>query len=199
MSWFLPAAIIGSSLLGAGASLLGANRQAQAAERAADLGMQQYALMREDIRPQREAGYRALAVLEPQVVAPFQATPGYQFRLGEGVRAIDRGAAARGMLDSGSRLRALMSYGQNVAADEYQNYLNRLFNLAGFGQQATVQSAASLAPFVSGAMQAAMNAGTASGAGLIGAANALQGGLGNLILASAINPANNAIARLLYG
>lgn len=199
MSWFLPAAIIGSSLLGAGASLLGANRQAQAAERAADLGMQQYALMREDVRPQREAGYRALAMLEPQVVAPFQATPGYQFRLSEGVRAIDRGAAARGMLDSGSRLRALMSYGQNVAADEYQNYLNRLFNLAGFGQQATTQSAASLAPFVSGAMQAAMNAGTASGAGLIGAANALQGGLGNLILASAISPANNAIARLLYG
>lgn len=199
MSWFLPAAIIGSSLLGAGASLLGANRQARAAERTADLGMEQYSLMREDLRPQREAGYRALAMLEPQVVAPFQATPGYQFRFSEGVRAIDRGAAARGMLDSGARLRALMSYGQNLAADEYQNYLNRLLTLAGFGQQATVQSAAATAPFFSGATQAAMNAGTASGAGLIGAANALQGGINNVVLAGGLAPPNSALAKLLFG
>lgn len=199
MSWLLPAAIFGSSLLGAGASLLGSNRQASAAERAANMAAEQYAMMREDIRPQREAGYRALAMLEPQVVTPFQGSPGYQFRFAEGVRAIDRAANARGMLDSGARLRALTAYGQNVAADEYQNYINRLLNLAGFGQQATVQSAAASAPFMNTALQAQMNAGTASGAGLIGAANALQGGINNLLLAGGTAPPGSWLRNLLYG
>ena len=47
MDWLLPAAVVGSSLLGAGASLLGGNRQAQAAERASDTAAQQAAAQNE--------------------------------------------------------------------------------------------------------------------------------------------------------
>ena len=55
----------------------------------------------------------------------FQADPGYQFRMDEGQKAIERGAAARGGLNSGATMKALMNYGQNMASNEYQNAYNR--------------------------------------------------------------------------
>lgn len=181
MSWLLPAAVIGSSLLGAGASLFGSRQQADAARSAADQSWNIFAQQREDFAPWREAGERGLSRLEQLVNVPFEASPGYNFRFNEGVRAIDRGAAARGMLGSGARLRALQRYGQGIAADEYANYMNRLAALTGIGQTATAQSASAAAPFAQSAMQAGMNAGAAAGGGTVGAANAAMGGVNNLL------------------
>lgn len=61
----------------------------------------------------------------------IQTTPGYQFRLGQGVNAIDRSAAARGMLNSGNRLYDLENYSQGLASTEYDNQINRLALLSG--------------------------------------------------------------------
>jgi hypothetical protein len=45
--------------------------------------------------------------------------PGYQFRLSEGLKALDRQAAARGGLISGSALKAAQRFGQDYASGEY--------------------------------------------------------------------------------
>jgi hypothetical protein len=51
--------------------------------------------------------------------------PGYQFRLGEGLRAMEAGAAAKGTLRGGGTLKGLMDYGQSAASQEYQRAYDR--------------------------------------------------------------------------
>jgi hypothetical protein len=76
--------------------------------------------------------------------------PGYQFRLEQGQRALERSAAARGGLQGGGTLKALERYAQGVASDEYGKSFERfqadrkarfgmLSDLAGFGQRAVGQ------------------------------------------------------------
>lgn len=60
--------------------------------------------------------------------------PGYQFRLTEGMNALNTGFAARGMLKSGAAAKAALQYGQNYASNEFGNAYNRLSALAGVGQ-----------------------------------------------------------------
>jgi len=62
--------------------------------------------------------------------------PGYQFRLGEGMKALDRQAAARGGLISGGALRAAQRYGQDAASQEFGNAYNRLASMAQTGPRA---------------------------------------------------------------
>jgi hypothetical protein len=75
----------------------------------------------------------------------FQQDPGYQFRLAEGAKALQRSAAAKGGLFSGGTLKDLTNYNQNFASNEFQNSYNRfqtnratkynnLASLAGLGQ-----------------------------------------------------------------
>lgn len=82
----------------------------------------------------------------------YQADPGYQFRLSEGNKALERQLNAQGKTFSPEAIKALQTYGQNVASEEYGNAYNRfnndqgnLFNrlatLSGFGQTATGQVA----------------------------------------------------------
>jgi hypothetical protein len=51
----------------------------------------------------------------------LEKTPGYQFQLQQGTRAIDENAAANGTLLSGNTGTALQSYGQGLAQTAYQN------------------------------------------------------------------------------
>jgi len=51
--------------------------------------------------------------------------PGYKFRLSEGTRNVERGAAARGGLFSGGSLRDLTEFSQGLASQEYGNAFNR--------------------------------------------------------------------------
>ena len=93
----------------------------------------------------------------------FFTSPGYQFRMEQGLRAIDAGAAKEGMLRSGATLKAEQAYGQGLASQEYNNYLanarqgygdyygraddafgnyyNRLFGLAKLGQASAAGAA----------------------------------------------------------
>lgn len=56
-------------------------------------------------------------------------TSGYKFAFNEGQRALERSAAAKGMLGSGNTLAALVQYGQGQAAQQYGNEANRLADL----------------------------------------------------------------------
>lgn len=85
--------------------------------------------------------------------------PGYAFRLSEGLKGIDRQAAARGGLISGNALKAASGYAGDQASQEYNNAFNRY---------QTVR-ANTLAPFQTGA-----SAGQ-SAAGMQGQTNANYG------------------------
>jgi len=85
-------------------------------------------------------GQYALNVENPGVnglTAMIQNTPGYKFRMKEGINAIDSSAASRGMLLSGSQLKRLQDFGSEYAAQEFDKYWNRLAGVAGAGQTAT--------------------------------------------------------------
>jgi len=70
----------------------------------------------------------------------IQQTAGYQFQKGQGEEAINRSAAAKGMLGSGNVLAELAKYGQGMASQEYGNQVNRLADLMRGAQQFGLQS-----------------------------------------------------------
>jgi len=82
----------------------------------------------------------------------YQADPGYQFRLSEGNKALERSLAARGQFGSmnPAAAKALQEYGQQSASQEYgnaydrynndqTNIYNRLAGIAGIGQTTNQQ------------------------------------------------------------
>lgn len=118
-------------------------------------------------------------------------TPGYEFRRSEGLRNIQRNAAARGILGSGGTLKALQRYGDGLASSEYDAYANRLAALAGVGQTATGSTAAAGANAsntISNAYgtnaaniaNAATNAGNATAAGYANVGSSINSGINNL-------------------
>ena len=71
----------------------------------------------------------------------FQAGPGYQFQMDQGLQALDRGAASRGMLSSGNLIQAEQKYGSDLANQEYQNWLKNLMAGSTSGQNAAQSQA----------------------------------------------------------
>jgi hypothetical protein len=195
-AWMLPAAIIGSSLLGASSSRSAASTQAAAADRAADVQREIFERQVELGRPYREAGEQALNRLIPLATEytpfgtqQFQADPGYAFRLSEGQKALERSAAARGGLMSGATGKALTRFGQEMGSQEYQNAFNRyqaerqarlnpLQSLAGVGQTAAQNLAGQAGQFGSNLAETIGAGAQARASGYMGAANAITGGLG---------------------
>lgn len=115
--------------------------------------------------------------------------PGYAFRLNEGVKALDRSAAARGGLLGGNQLRGVTQFGQDYGSQEYMNAFNRyqaerqarlnpLQSLAGQAQTSanTLTSAAGNLGNVLG--ESAINAGNARASGYMGSANAISNAIG---------------------
>jgi hypothetical protein len=207
-SWMMPAAILGSSLYWANAAQQAGSAQAAAASRAADLQYQQFRDTAALQEPFRQAGVRALPLLEAQRnMMPGAFTgkvdltqdPGYAFRLSEGQKALDRSAAARGGLISGGALKAAQRFGQDLGSQEYQNAYNRaltgynadvareatgynrLAALAGYGQTATGQIGAAGQNMASNVGNLMTSGAAAGAAGTVGGANALTGGLGSYL------------------
>jgi hypothetical protein len=61
-----------------------------------------------------------------QIQKQLESTPGYQFNLDQGLKAIDRGAASRGLTTSGNAIEAEQKYGAGLASNTYQDYVNNL-------------------------------------------------------------------------
>jgi hypothetical protein len=127
----------------------------------------------------------------------FQQDPGYNFRLSEGLKALDRQAAARGGLISGAALKAAQNYGQQSASQEYNNAFNRyqtnrsnqlnpLQSLMNAGQTSTNILSNSADNLGRGLADTYTQAGNARASGYIGRANALSS-----MLSSGINSFNS--------
>lgn len=121
----------------------------------------------------------------------FEKDPGYQFRMDEGNRAIEGGAAARGGLLSGAAAKAMQKYSQGFASNEYgnaynrftgdqQNMYNRLSQLAGTGQQQMNQTNQMQQQGLNNASSYLQDAAAANASGIIGASNARQSGYGQI-------------------
>lgn len=170
-----------ASLLGAGISagggLLGGLFQSRNASDAQKQAQAQFQQQRQDTAPWRETGAQSLTAnadllglngpdAATAAMGRFTASPGYQWQLDQGLRAVDAGAAAQGMLRSGATLKGEMAYGQGLANQDFTNYYNRLFGLSQLGGQV--------------AAGGAQNAANAARAGLEGA-NAQNSIIGNTL------------------
>lgn len=118
-----------------------------------------YEQNRTDNAPWRAAGIQGLSQITGNLndytkdfsASDFQQDPGYQFRLSEGQKALERAAGAKGGMDSGATMKSLSNYNQGMASQEYQGAydrfntnrtqrFNRLASLSGIGQTAQGQT-----------------------------------------------------------
>ena len=147
MTWAVTAAAVGSI----GGALLGgasARKQAEAKRRALAEAKgqvtQAYQTSKGYYDPYYQTGTGANALLAQRLgiggdtsapgygefmrnfsMADYQADPGYQFRLQEGLKQLQGQAAARGGLLSGATQRGTQKYAQNLASQEYGNAYQR--------------------------------------------------------------------------
>jgi len=195
MTFWVAGAVVGSAVIGSRASSKAASAQAGAASEASDLEREMFERNIELNAPFREAGITALNKLTPVAteytpfgMQQFQQDPGYAFRMSEGMKGLERSAAARGGLLSGATLKGIQRYGQDMASQEYQNAFNRygiererrlnpLQSLAGVGQT-TSQQLGAAGTQMAGNVGNLMTGGAAARAsGYVGGANALTGAL----------------------
>lgn len=73
---------------------------------------------------------------------PFFASPDYQYRMNESMRALTARNAMLGIQDSGAAQKSALSQAGNLASGEFNNYANRLSALAGVGQTAAQSTGA---------------------------------------------------------
>ena len=139
------------AVIGAGAGIWGAKKAGDANQDALEQAWKMYQQGRTDLAPWRETGESALKELWSRMEAgpgEFKESPGYQFRVGEGEKAIERSAAARGNVLSGATMKGLTRFGQDYATQDYDNFLRRYYdtlnpyqNLSNTGQSSAAQSA----------------------------------------------------------
>lgn len=99
----------------------------------------------------------------------FRNSTGYQFRLGEGMNALNSGYAGAGVLQSGAAMKDAVRYGQDFASNEFGRYFGML------GEQ--------------------QNLATGAANALSGVNTTYANNAGNLAIAQGQNLANSAVAR----
>lgn len=200
------AAVIGGAVVGGIATTAAGNKaskaQRESAQLASDTELQMYNQSREDLAPYRQAGYTALGQIgagtaeggdfnRDFTMEDFTADPGYQFRLDQGSKALERSAAARGRLLSGGTGMALERYGQDYASNEYgsaysrfnadrDRRFNRLASIAGVGQTATNTGATLGANTAGNIANLTTSAGNAQAANAVNTGNAINSTVGSL-------------------
>lgn len=173
----------------ANAAEAAANQQAEAARNALQLQREMFEYQKGLLEPYRTAGTAALKRLEgalglggaAQPQQTLEMDPGYGFRLGEGMKALERMQSARGNMLSGGAMKAGQRYAQDYASGEYGNAYNRLANIAGLGQTTGTQLGNAASQFSTNAGNVMGQEANALAAGRIGRGSAyggaIQGGL----------------------
>jgi hypothetical protein len=222
------AAIIGTGVLSAGASLYGSSQAASGAKDAADQQKMMYQITRSDLDPFRQTGINALApaynlatagptaggrdyidlayqnIPGRMTQAELEATPGYQWNLAQGLKAVQGAAAARGLGVSGASLKGAGTYASGLADSTYKtqfdirqkqfedylnlntgqqgnltNQFNRLSTIATLGANAAAQTGTQGTALANQSGKYLESAGLANAAGTRGVANALTGAANN--------------------
>lgn len=207
----IAAAIVTSAAVGAYSAKKGASAQQKAADEAAQVQREIFQKQTELAEPFRQAGITSqnelmrLLGIGGDATAPdygmltrgyrpedLPMDPGYQFRLREGTKALERRLAAGGKYFSGGALKAGQQYGQELASSEYMNAFNRaqaqlgtrlgtLGSLYGAGQAAAQQVAGQAGQYGENVGNLLMAGGAARASGYAGQANALNQALSQYI------------------
>lgn len=191
-----------------------AGMSAQASREALDLQRRMYEESVARQQPFMQAGQTALNKLIPLSdyqkfgMGQFQQDPGYAFRMSEGMKGLERSAAARGGLLSGATLKGIQRYGQDLGSQEYQNAFNRyqsersaqlnpLQSLAGIGQTSANTIGGYGQTYANQANQLGMTNAANQGNLALGMGNIRASQYGNLgsALNTALNTDYNALAR----
>ena len=117
-----------------------AKDSAKASQKATDATIaeqkRQFDLTRADQLPWMQAGTNALATQQALLsgdYSKFYDSPDYQFSLDQGMKGMDRSAAARGRLYSGGYGQDLNKYAQGMATTNYNNFYDKLAGLSRTG------------------------------------------------------------------
>lgn len=173
------------NVINAGAGIWGANKaagaQRDAGRDANALAYQMFEQQRADYAPYMQAGYGALGKINALLQDPTSITsdPSYGFQFDEGLKALNSGAAARGMSQSGAADKARIRYGQDYGASKLDQTFNRYASVAGLGQTATQGSANAAGNYGQQAGNNLIGMGNARGSAYMGGANALADGINN--------------------
>ncbi len=209
MAGWVAAAVVGSAAVGYLGSQKASQAQQSAASQATDAQGAMFERQVELQEPFRQAGLKgqnrlleylgldgdksaagygkyATAEFTPD---KFKTDPGYAFRMSEGMKALERSAAARGGLLSGATLKGTQRYGQDLASQEYQNAFNRYqaertgtLNpyqaLAGVAQSSANTLGQQAGAYGNAMASNIIGSGNAQASGYMGGANAIAGGVG---------------------
>ena len=145
----VPTAIIGASVVGAGASAYAASQAAGAQKKAASqaINAQQgyFDQSKQELQPFITGGQSAYSTLNnllgiggnsSTMQKTLENLPGYQFTLGQGLKSTQSGYAARGLADSGGALKGAANYATGLANQGYLGYVTGLQNSATTGENA---------------------------------------------------------------
>lgn len=143
----MPWGVAAAAVAGVAGSALQSGATSSAADKATAAQQQAQERARADLQPWAATGGLAntastdlLGLNGPDAATAafgnYQTSPGYQWQLGEGLRAVDAGAAAKGILRSGATLKAEQAYGAGLADQDFGQYYNRLFGLSQLGEKA---------------------------------------------------------------
>lgn len=135
-------------------------------------------------------------------LAEAEQTPGYEFTLQQGTQALDKSAAATGNLFSGTQGTALQQYGQGLAGTTYNadyqralqtymenygvwnqdttNQVNRLQAMANLGGNTAANLGTQGQAAATNTGNELVGQGTALASGTVGAANAINSGIGSM-------------------
>lgn len=196
----MPIGIIGAVVAGVGGALISGHAATSAANTEASAAAASNALQEKiynsnvalaqpyitggDTAENELQGFLGLGGDPAKINAAFQTylnSTGYQFNRQQGIDAVTQNRAVSGLLNSGSALKALDTYGTNEADQYGQQYVTNLQGLTDTGQRA--------AGSLTGAGQSYANAVSSNNAGAANAAaNAQIAGA-----AGATNALNNAV------
>lgn len=197
----IPAALgavgsIAGAVIGSNASHDAAQAQTNAANQGAATQLKMYEQTRQDLSPFMSAGTGALSQLanifgfgpggtgQPNAAAATsQLTqfPGYQFGMDQGVQALDRSAASKGLVLSGAQLKDAQQFGTNYAMQQaWQPYVSELNSISGLGENAAAGVGNAGTAAGQGIASSQLAAGQSTASGIVGGANQLTSALGSL-------------------
>lgn len=211
-SAWVATAIIGSAVVGGAVQAYSASKAADAqiaaANTAANTSLSMYNTTRGDLSPYRQIGNTAGDMLTSKLQdlttpitmdqATLEKTPGYQFNLTQGLKAVQNSAAARGLGSSGAALKGAATFATGLADNTYQqqfsnantnqtNAYNRLKGLVDTGANAAAQTGQAGTSAANTAANAQVGAGNAAAAGYNAIGTAATGVANSVAGASIFN------------
>ena len=202
-------ASLASAGIGAYASGQAADKQSQAAANALAQQQQMFQQTQANFSPYLNIGKGATYSLgslygigqdgstgNPQDFSQFTNSPDFAFASQQGNLALDRANNAKGLNLSGGALKDAAQFNQGLATQQFGNYYNRLLSLSQLGQSAASGAAGSGANFSGQMSNSIQGQGQAQASGIVGASNAITGGINsginNSLLYNAINRSSYA-------